>query len=529
MLRLLFAALTIVTAAAPALADDHGAPGRRPANWRGDTRVMVTADPGQFAPQAGTTSPIIYMNRCAGSCSITHAGNDDARANQSFIPQAAGGCSASFPTCVISEYKTSDQKAGSNGKCKGGTAAGADCTDANSATVCTGGGSCYSADDEWALVVQCLREVYSPYAIQVTDVKPTAASYTMAIVAGKASEAGLSGVLGVAPVSSDCSPKDNVIAWSFANDHGATDRVNNICWTVAQETAHAFGLDHAYQFADGTSACNDPMTYRFDCGGQKFFRNKAAQCGEEGVRPCSCGGSQNSHLKIKNVFGDGQSLIGPPTLNVTSPAPNAKINNGQVVSAQAGSKRGVEKLELSLNGYKWVTIPGAKFRSNGQPNPSDYSLVFPGGVPDGVIDIVVKASDDLGISTTANTLTVTKGAPCTSATSCAAGQKCEAGKCFWDPPVGVLGEACDYAQYCETELCLETSDGGKFCSQDCVVGAADACPADFECTPAGNSGACIPVSGGGGCCSAGGGSGAWLHFGLSVGILGFVMRRRRKR
>ena len=85
--------------------------------------------------------------------------------------------------------------------------------------------------------------------------------------------------------------------------------MNNICWTAAQETAHALGLDHEYVFSDGTSACNDPMTYRMDCGGQKFFRNKAAQCGEVGVRTCRCGGSQNSHVKIRGVFGDGTSLI----------------------------------------------------------------------------------------------------------------------------------------------------------------------------------------------------------------------------
>jgi len=533
MLRASWAALAVVVVAAPAFAEEkNSSTWQRPAGWLGTDRVLVPTPPDEFTkmPADSLISPYIYVNRCIGGCQITSSGVDDARANQSHIPEAGAGCPG-FPTCVVSEFETFAKKTGSNGKCQGGTANGADCTDATEATACTGGGTCYSADDEWAAVMQCMREVYSPYGVTVTDQKPSGGvSYTMAILAGKANQVGLGpGILGIAPVSGDCSPKDNVISFSFANDHGGADRVNNLCWTVAQETAHAFGLDHSYQFSDGTSACNDPMTYRFDCGGQKFFRNKAASCGEDEVRPCACGGSQNAHIKLRGVFGDGMSLIPPPSVIVTTPAPNAKINNGQVVAVQSGSKRGVENVELWLNGYKWADAKGVKFGAQGQPNPANYSLTFPGNVPDGIIDIVVKSCDDLGICTTAPTITVTKGAPCASADACADGQKCDAGKCFWDPPVGVLGDACSYPQYCESELCLETT-AGAICSQECIVGASDGCPEGFECAVYGNSGACLPADEDTGCCSVGeGGKTPWFHFGFSAAILALVMRRRRNR
>ena len=65
------------------------------------------------------------------------------------------------------------------------------------------------------------------------------------------------------------------------------------------------------------------------------------------------------------------------------------------------------------------------------PTPS-YTLTAPTNVPDGVIDIVAKAYDDLESETDSATVTVTKGAPCADASTCATGQKCEAGKCFWD-------------------------------------------------------------------------------------------------
>ena len=54
------------------------------------------------------------------------------------------------------------------------------------------------------------------------------------------------------------------------------NRVWGVCWIIAQESAHAYGLpDHEYEFVDyNESTCSDPMTYRPDCGGQKFFRNR---------------------------------------------------------------------------------------------------------------------------------------------------------------------------------------------------------------------------------------------------------------
>ena len=72
---------------------------------------------------------------------------------------------------------------------------------------------------------------------------------------------------------------------------------------------------------------------------------------------------------------------------------------------------------------------------------------------------------------------------------------------------------------------------GSYCTQDCIVGASDGCPADFECVPTGGAtGQCLPSDTGGGCCSVGDdGSNVWLHLGISGLVLGVVLRRRRKR
>jgi hypothetical protein len=153
--------------------------------------------------------------------------------------------------------------------------------------------------------------------------------------------------------------------------------------------------------------------------------------------------------------------------------------------------------------------------------------LFPTGVPDGVIDIVVKAFDDIDVETVAPTITVTKGAPCVDASTCAVGQSCADGRCFWDTPTGELGDACEYEQFCVSAQCVQTTEG-NVCTQDCVVGVADSCPMGFVCegTP-GETGFCLVDIADPGCCSSRSDPrGALL---LSLPVVGFVLRRRRKR
>lgn len=504
MFRTFFVSVGALVAIASAAHADSKVPAT--GIWVGEGRVkMVVSPPEQFrSSPAAEISNVIYMNRCTGGCMVTGGTLNDA------VNHVAAYISPGM--YQVDEYQNNAQQIGA------------------------------AADAEWNQLVQCVKEIYSPFNVTVTDVKPTTGTWSEAIVGGVAADVGqMPNVGGVGAFS--CAPRDNTLSFTFANSGfyfypgNAQSRVWELCLVVGQETAHNFSLDHAYEFIDGTSTCNDPMTYRSDCGGQRFFRNKTAQCGEDMVRPCYvgtgfCGGtggtSQNSHQKLLNVFGPGQSTIPAPTVVINSPMTGGTAIDGQVVAWQAGSRRGVEKNELYLNGWKWAEVKGAAFGANGQLNPAPYNVKFPAGVPNGVIDIVVKSYDDLGISTSSAAVTVTKGMPCASADQCAKGQKCEAGKCFWDPPSGKLGDPCDYTEFCESQSCVQTEDGG-YCSQECIVGAMNACPEGFDCVQAGTTGACLPTPEGG-CCSVGGGTDAvWIHGGLSLFVLGLVMRGRRRR
>ena len=494
-----FALVTVlagIAAAEPATTSTTDQPTAPPLRGR---REVVVTPLSAFTPHAAKISPFLYLNRCSGGCTIHGStGTNDARTQTSSIPNPG--------TYTVGEFQTGTGLSGT------------------------------LADSEWQAVVACMKEVYSPFAVQVSDTIPAGGvSYTEAVIAGQPGDIGLgAGILGIAPLAGDCSPQDNVISFSFANHHipGAT-RVDDICWTAAQETAHAFGLDHEITFADGSSACNDPMTYNQlnPCGGRRYFRNKPASCGEDVVRPCRCGGSQNSHIKITNVFGPGMSTTPPPTTSVVVPVAGPVATTGFTVHAKGFSQRGIEKMELWLNGYKWAEAKGASFGQSGQLE-TDYPMSAPASVPNGIIDIVVKAYDDLGIKTDAATVTVMKGAACvTAATDCAKGQKCAAGKCFWDPAGGMLGDACTYNQFCTSGICSGTAES-QICTQACIADVADSCPAGYDCVPtSGTNGVCFTASGGGGgCCSVGGeGDNAiWLHLGLGAAVLGLVMKRRKR-
>ncbi len=451
----------------------------------------VTVDVPAAATSHAAPAHVIVLDRCRGGCQLPKSTTNNAQGLQSTIPQGAG-------PFTIGEFAN---------------AAGA-----------TGA----AADVEWAQVLTCVQDVYSDFDILVTDVRPASGTYHLAVVAGIPAQAGLGNdILGIAPLAGDCSPQDNVISFSFANAHPAADRVSNLCWTVSQESAHAFGLDHEFAFKDGSSTCSDPMTYRMDCGGQRFFRNKKAQCGEFAARACKCGSSQNSYAQLLEIFGPGTTRVAPPTSKVGFPLPGTLAFT--VVQAMAGSQRGVDKVEVRLNNNLWVTSKGLPFGQKGQMNPGNYTITMPSTVPQSILDIVVRAYDDVGAFTDSPTVTVTNGTACTSAAGCAQYQKCEQGRCFWDPPTGETGDRCEYAQFCTSNNCVETSDG-KYCTESCELETgAPACPNDLTCVEASpGNGLCLPT-GDGGCCSTGRDRQGPAPFAcLALVVAACILRRRAR-
>lgn len=421
---------------------------------------------------------LIYLERCKGGCTLTDAPapQTDARYNISYILNNADGEMVGGPR-TVPEWR--------------------------------------HGDAAWDELVQCVKDLYAPYDVVVTDVDPGENTFHhKAIVAGAVEDIGYANAGGVAP--SICRLNNNAISFTFANDY--PNQPIRICEIVGQETAHSFGLEHAYD-------CSDPMTYLPRCGRQ-FFRDATTRCGEFAEEDeCVCGGSaQNSHRWLLTVLGENPVPVPGPDVEILSPAGNAMVNDGFLVSVTASHMRGIGRVELWINGTQYQTIDGWPWDQASRR----YDFNAP-SLPDGIMDVQIKAYNDIGSEST-KTVTVTKGAPCQTADTCVAGQQCQDGRCFFPAATGELGDECTNDMQCISGLCPDNG-GERRCSQFCFpTNLENTCPSDdLECLPIDSTnGICWPTSGGGGGCAASTGGSAPTFVIMLVGML-LVTRRRRCR
>lgn len=425
----------------------------------------------------GQVSNIIYVNDCKpGGCVITAGNYNDAIEDVSTVPNL---------TTLLSPFQH-DQEV-------------------------------------WDQTMQCLQEVFGPYNIELVTEDPGMTPHHEAILAGDSTELGLpADVLGIAPVS--CDPIDNAISFSLANSM-QPDWIR-MCWTVAQESAHAFSLDHEFD-------CSDPMTYIPNCG-QKFFRDKDFECGDFDIMPCRCGGdTQNSHAILTSVFGEGTPPP-PPNIQITFPEDGSSVEDTFVVLAEALDPRLIDRIEVYVNDWLYETLEGYEYYEREEAylfDPSD-------NLPEGVMNIELIAYNDLDVSASTS-ITVTKGAACTSAASCNDGQECRDGGCYWLPPTGQIGDACDNAMDCESLLCPRSAaaDMLQVCSQYCSVGIQGDCPESYRCVGLRDdpqTGVCWPepVVEETGCSvgdARGVAGGQFVLFILVMGVLSLSGSRRRRR
>lgn len=207
-------------------------------------------------------------------------------------------------------------------------------------------GAFSGSDGQWVRVRDCVSELFAPFNVIVTDVEPVGGAYVESLVGGSPDQAGMpDGVGGVAPFS--CGLIDNAVVYTFADVYGGD--VQGICETVAQEVAHAFGLDHVF-------LCEDPMTYLNGCG-EKSFVDSYAQCGEFEPRDCECGdASQNSVQQMLQTLGASDGSIPPPpptdreapTVSIVSPGDDDVLSANSTISvvATAEDDVGLPTVEL---------------------------------------------------------------------------------------------------------------------------------------------------------------------------------------
>jgi len=255
---------------------------------------------------------------------------------------------------------------------------------------------------EWNNVMSCVRTIFAPYDVRVTDVDPGNVPHVESVMGGLAQQAGMQqGVLGVSPFTTDCSVIPNAIVFTFTqstrNAYGSSPALaEEICEIAAQEIAHAFGLDHEL-------LASDPMTY-LNYNGLKTFQNVDAQCGESTARTCGlpgtgvvCSQRQNSVTLLTQRIGLGDSIA--PTVAITSPANNATVPAAFNVSTNATDNTAITKVELYVDGQLVDTVTAAPFTFQVS------------GLAVGGHAILAKAYDSKNQAETTVNVTVQNGAP----------------------------------------------------------------------------------------------------------------------
>lgn len=425
------------------------------------TYVVTDPDPDSARGGPGALTNVIYLNRCSGpgDCDFTASTVEDSRSNQSSILEQNGS---------LTPFD--------------------------------------AGDTAWASLVECVQKAYKPFNVVVTDQDPGGEPHFEAVVAGTPDQLGFpENVGGVAPFN--CGIINNAITYSFANLYQGS--VPEICWTVAQESAHAFGLDHEF-------LCEDPMTYLTDCAPDKSFRNTEADCGEFEPRQCMCGGTtQNSYASILATFGNGSDT--PPTVQITQPQNGASVSKGFPVVVTASDDVDIARVELWINSRLIESITSEPFQ-----------FTVPATISDGVQKVEVRAYDTNGAVATQQ-IEVTQGVPCQSADQCSATDTCVDGRCVLGPGApGGLGQTCQNNEACGSGQCGDDGSA-KYCVEECNLGAGG-CPDGFGCRESGESGVCWPGhDDSGGCQSGGSTDGKLATIALAAVAALFAARRRRRR
>ncbi len=418
------------------------------------------------APPQASVSNVIYLNNCKPNGCALKPGYDNSTTNTSSIP------------------------------------------DANSTLAAFSG-----SDATWNAVVACVKQTYADFDVQVVTTRPTSGNYHMAMVAGLPSQVQYSnGVMGVSPFS--CGYISNAISFTFANV--APNNIPELCWTVAQETAHSWGLDHKYD-------ARDPMTYLYNGPTYKRFQNEAGSCGEDAARSCGCSyagtgsAKMNSYAVIASTFGPSTPDVSPPTVEITYPPEGTKVNPGFLVKANISDDRTITKAELRLDGTLVKTL-----------EEEAWNFPTPASLSQGAHKLELTAYDRAG-NTTKKVVNVAFGTVCTADPECTGdGQVCLDGHCVAGPnTAGGLGSTCTGNADCVSGSCASDVDGNSYCVEGCDP-TASGCPGGFSCLETGpGTGVCWPASGGGGGCDTTGGNSNGVLF-LALGLLGLVITRKKR-
>jgi hypothetical protein len=244
-------------------------------------------------------------------------------------------------------------------------------------------------------IARRVHELFLPYDVVVTTTRPAAGPYTMVVIGGSPALVGFSGVVAGLAFMDCANLQQNNVVYAFpdvlkGSFHGLTV-------TIAQEAAHAFGLEHTGNVAD--------IMYPNVRDTQVGFPDVDSPIVGEPL----CGNRvQNSHRRLLELVGawrgdekpvdDGsRDDRTPPALSILEPAAGATVPPTFVVRVSAE-----EETELD---FVAVAAGGEQATLRERPFAWSFSRFAPGP-----LEVVVTAYDAAGnLSTARVNVTVAAG------------------------------------------------------------------------------------------------------------------------
>lgn len=249
----------------------------------------------------------------------------------------------------------------------------------------------------WSSTVSCIREVFAPFNVTITETNPGSVPHIEAVFGGSPTMVGQpNNLAGVSPFTADCAVIENSVVFAFMGALPADPTL--ACEVMSQEIAHSYGLDHVM-------VASELMTY-LPFAGRRWFQNLNATCGEDKTRPCGlnssgCRQTQNSvalliqRLGLKAATGDTVA----PTVSITSPQNAAVVPPTFNVKFTATDNTKVTMASLYIDG-----VP------SGSAMLAPFSIPVPSNLSEGAHKLRIVATDGSNEQAKEITVTVQQGA-----------------------------------------------------------------------------------------------------------------------
>lgn len=250
-----------------------------------------------------------------------------------------------------------------------------------------GGSSCSNSQQNCSFIVQCagtsnypaysgsnrqqvlqlLGSWLAPYNVQMVTERPASGNYTMAMVGGSTSAVCYENgeAAGVAPL--ECQPftssgASNHIVFAFSEVVG--NDTLGVAATIAQEAAHAWGLEH-------TNNPNDALYPYLTDRTDGFLDMDMGVVGNGGGNRAQCTGmtTQNSHRMMLAALGPSGPDTAPPTVRFAEPQDGAQVSPTFLVRIEAMDNFGAPRVELIVDEGQ----PG-EMRATGMAPPYQWNV-----------------------------------------------------------------------------------------------------------------------------------------------------------